>query len=395
MPKQKQKLKLMSLCVHAGNHTDDVVGAVKDPIYMSNTYRLPTDGSPVDWSGIHTNIYSRNGNRNQFTLQDKLKAVEGAEDCVVLGSGVAALSGTFVTFLKTGDHVICSQVCYAAVGHLFNELLPEKYNIEVSFVDTTNLDAVKAAIRPNTRLIHVETPGNPTTGISDIAAIAEIAHKAGALLSVDSTFASPVLQHPLALGADLLIHSMTKYTNGHGDALGGCVLGKTELIDKIKEQAMVNFGGVLSPFNAWLIARGMTTLPLRMKQHCSNAMAVAEFLESSPDVRFVYYPGLKSHPQHELASRQMHGGYSAMMCFDVNGDRDAHLRFLSSLRLIPHAVSLGDGESLIVFTDADSEKMKYYPEVFRKGFYRFSVGLEDAEDIISDLDQALKASRQK
>lgn len=386
---KNNELGSMTVCIHAGNRTDDVAGALKDPIYMSNTYRLPTDGTPVDWSGIHTNIYSRNGNRNQFTLQDKLCAIENAEDCVVLGSGVAALSATFITFLKTGDHVVCSQVCYAAVGHLFTELLPEKYNIEVSFVDTTDLEAVKNAIRPNTKLIHVETPGNPTTGISDIASIVEIAHKAGALVSVDSTFASPMLQHPLSLGADLLIHSMTKYINGHGDSLGGCVLGKIELIDKIKEQAMVNFGGVLSPFNAWLIARGLTTLPIRMKQHCSNAMEVAKFLEASPKVRFVYYPGLESHPQHQLASKQMQGGYSAMMCFDIKGDKDAHIRFLSKLNLITHAVSLGDGESLIVFTDDESPKMKFYPDVFRKGFYRFSVGMEDAKDIIADLQQAL------
>lgn len=388
-----EQLKLNSLCIHAGGHHGDVKSPLKDPIYMSNSYYLPTDGTPVDWSGIHTQIYARNGNQNQFTLQDKLCAIEKAEACVVLGSGVAALSGAFLAVLKTGDHVICSQVCYAAVGHLMEELLPDKFQIETTFVDTTDLSAVQAAIRPNTKLIHVETPGNPTTGISDIAAIADMAHKAGAMLSVDSTFASPVLQHPLELGADLLIHSMTKYINGHGDSLGGAILGKLELIDQIKEQIMVNFGGVLSPFNAWLINRGLATLPLRMRQHCENGMAVARFLEASPDVRFVYYPGLESHPQHELASRQMHGGYSGMICFDIKGDHAAHLRFLAALKMLCHAVSLGDGESLIVFTDADSPKMKYYPAAFQQGYYRFSIGLEDAEDIIADLDCALKASR--
>lgn len=388
-----QDLKLQSLCIHAGGHHGDVTSPLKDPIYMSNSYYLPTDGTPVDWSGIHTQIYARNGNQNQFSLQDKLCAIERAQACVVLGSGVAALSGAFLAVLKTGDHVICSQVCYAAVGHLMLELLPDKFEIETSFVDTTDLAAVKAAMRPNTKLIHVETPGNPTTGISDIAAIADLAHKAGALLSVDGTFASPVLQHPLELGADLLIHSMTKYINGHGDSLGGAILGKTELIDKIKEQIMVNFGGVLSPFNAWLINRGLVTLPLRMRQHCENAMAVAQFLEASPDVRFVYYPGLASHPQHQLAARQMHGGYSGMICFDIKGDREAHLRFLGALKMLCHAVSLGDGESLIVFTDADSPNMKYYPAEFQQGYYRFSIGLEDAGDIIADLSAALEASR--
>ncbi|MDR1125137.1 MAG: PLP-dependent aspartate aminotransferase family protein [Deltaproteobacteria bacterium] len=379
-------------CVHAGRREGDVFGTMHDPIYMTSNYRLPSDGSPVDWAGIHTNIYARNGNVNQFSLQDKLAAIEGAEACVVMGSGVAALSGIFLTFLKSGDHVVCSQVCYSAVGIMFRTLLPNKFNIEASMIDSTDLEAVKAAIKPNTKLIHIETPGNPTTGISDIAAIAKLAKEAGALLSVDGTFASPLLQNPLALGADLSMHSMTKYINGHGDALGGCVLGKTALIDKIKEQAMVNFGGIISPFNAWLIGRGLITLPLRMRQHSQTAQQVAEFLEQSPAVRFVYYPGLKSHPQHEVAKRQMNGGYSGMISFDIKGGEAARMKFLNALKLISHAVSLGDAESLIVFPDSASpHKMQFYPEVFRQGYYRFSVGLEDAEDIIADLDQAFKA----
>ena len=239
---------ILTKCIHAGNKKNDTYDALHTPIYMTSNYRLPTDGTPVDWSGIHTNIYTRNGNVNQFVLQDKLSAVEGAEDCVVLGSGVAALSGVFLTFLDSGDHVICSKVCYSAVNILFRKLLPDKYHIEVDMVDTTDLNEVKKAIKPNTKLIHVETPGNPTTGISDIAEISKIAKGADALLSVDGTFASPLCQKPLELGADLVIHSMTKYINGHGDSLGGCVLGKTQLIDMIKEQAMVNIGGILSPF---------------------------------------------------------------------------------------------------------------------------------------------------
>ncbi len=193
---------------------------------MSNIYRLPTDGTEPDWSGIDSYIYSRNGNVNQFVLEEKLARLENAESCVTLASGVSALASTFFTFLNTGDHVVCSQVCYAAVNLLFRNYLPEKYKIEVSLVDTTDLEAVKNAIKPNTKLIHVETPGNPTTGISDLAEISKIAKEAGALLSVDGTFASPICQSPLELGADLLIHSMTKYINGHGDSLGGCVLGK-------------------------------------------------------------------------------------------------------------------------------------------------------------------------
>lgn len=381
-----------SVCIHAGNEVTSqgvAIPAVKTPIYMSNIYRLPTDGTEPDWSGIDSYIYSRNGNVNQFVLEEKLARLENAESCVTLASGVSALASTFFTFLNTGDHVVCSQVCYAAVNLLFRNFLPEKYKIEVSLVDTTDLEAVKNAIKPNTKLIHVETPGNPTTGISDLAEISKIAKEAGALLSVDGTFASPICQSPLELGADLLIHSMTKYINGHGDSLGGCVLGKKELIEKIKTEAMVNVGGVLSPFNAWLIARGMATLPIRMKQINNNGMEVAKFLENHPKVRFVYYPGLESHPQHELAKKQMHGGYSGMICFGLDATEEQHYELLSHLKMIVHAVSLGDGESLIVYNSKNGEKMELYPEVFREGFYRFSIGLEDAEDIIADLEQAL------
>lgn len=390
--KKNDEFGILTTCVHAGKKHNDVYGAMHEPIYMTSNYELPTDGTPVDWSGIHTNIYARNGSVNQFVLQDKLAAIEGAEDCAVFGSGVAALSGIFLTFLNSGDHVVCSEVCYSAVNILFRDLLPRKYGIQVTMVDSTDLDAVAKAMKDNTKLVHIETPGNPTTGISDIEEIAKIAHKYGALLSVDSTFASPLLQKPLALGADLVMHSMTKYINGHGDSLGGCLLGSTKLIDTLKEEAMVNFGGIISPFNAWLIARGLTTLPLRMKQHCSGAMDVAEYLDNRNGVRFVDYPGLKDHPQHELAKKQMIDGYSAMISFDIEGDTKTHIKFLSSLELICHAVSLGDAESLIVYTDDTSPKLEHYPKIYEKGFYRFSIGLEDSKDIIADLEKAFLAA---
>lgn len=380
---------IKTACVHAGNKSEDTYGAINQPIYMTSNYRIPTDGTPVDWSGVETNVYARNRNVNQWVLQDKLSALEGAEDCVVLASGVSALSAAFITFLKTGDHVVCSQVCYSATNILFRELLPNKYQIEVTFVDSTDTNAVAQAVRPNTKLIHVETPGNPTTGISDLAAVAKIAHQAGALLTVDSTFASPIYTRPLEYGADLVIHSMTKYLNGHGDSLGGCVLGNRELIEKIKLEAMVNFGGILSPFNAWLITRGLATLPLRMKQHSDTAAQLAQFLETHPKVRFIHYPGLKSHPQHELAKQLMQGGYSGMMSFGLRGDDRMHLKFLSNLKLVTHAVSLGDIESLIVHYDSQSPKMPYYPALYRDGFYRFSVGLEDAQDLLKDIENAL------
>ena len=376
--------------VHGGARKDDTFGAINGPIYMTSNYRIPTDGSPVDWSGTETNIYARNRNVNQWVLQDKLCALTGAEDCVVLASGVAALAGVFVPFLNSGDHAVVSEVCYSATNLLFRKYLPEKYNIEVTFVDTTDTEAVRTAMRPNTKLIHVETPGNPTTGISDVRAIADMAHAGGALLSVDATFAGPVCMYPLELGADLEIHSMTKYINGHGDSLGGCVMGGRELLAEIKEFAMVNLGGILSPFNAWLITRGLITLPLRMKQHSAVALAVAEFLEKSPAVRFVWYPGLKSHPQHDRAVEMMRGEYSGMISFDIHGDEATHQKFLDSLKLITHAVSLGDVESLIVYYDKNSDKLPHYPAIYQAGFFRFSVGLEDAEDVIADLQHAFE-----
>ena len=386
------KMHTQTMAVHAGTRKDDTFGAINEPIYMTSNYRIPTDGTPVDWSGTHSNIYQRNRNVNQMVLQDKLCALTGAEDGAVFASGVSALSAVFTTFLNTGDHAIVSEVCYSATNLLFRKYLPEKYNIEVTLIDTTDTEAVRAAVRPNTKLIHVETPGNPTTGITDLEAVAQIAHDAGALMSVDATFAGPVCMYPIRHGADLEIHSMTKYINGHGDSLGGCVLGRTELIDQIKELAMVNYGGILSPFNAWLVARGLVTAPLRMKQHSAVAMEVARFLESCPAVRFVWYPGLESHPQHDRAVRYMNGQYSGMISFDIRGDETAHQKFLDALQLVTHAVSLGDVESLIVYYDKTSDKLPHYPAVYQEGFFRFSVGLEDAEDVIADQKQAMKAA---
>ncbi len=383
----------ITTAVHGGSRKDDAFGAINEPIYMTSNYRIPTDGTPVDWSGTNSNIYQRNRNVNQMVLQNKLCALTGAEDGAVFASGVAALAAVFTTFLNSGDHAVVSEVCYSATNLLFREYLPKKYNIEVTLLDTTDTEAVRAAVRPNTRLIHVETPGNPTTGISDLDAIAGIAHAAGAILSVDATFAGPICIYPIKHGADIEIHSMTKYINGHGDSLGGCVLGRTELINRVKELAMVNYGGILSPFNAWLVARGLVTAPLRMRQHSEVAMKVARWLESNPAVRFIWYPGLESHPQHDRAVRYMNGQYSGMISFDISGDEAAHQKFLDSLTLVTHAVSLGDVESLIVYYDKTSDKLPHYPEIYREGFFRFSIGLEDAEDIISDLQQAMEKAK--
>lgn len=376
--------------VHTGNEVDKETGAIRRPITLANSYALPYDPTNVNWSEAGQAVYTRNGGANQHYLQEKLAAVSETEDAVALSTGVAALHAVFFTFLQSGDHVVCSHVSYIAVYRLLTQYLPEKYQITATLVDTSDVEAVQKAIRPNTKLIHVETPGNPVISISDIQAIAEIAHQYGALLSVDNTFASPYNQLPEKLGADLVVESLTKYINGHGDAMGGAVLGKRELIDRIRAEAMINVGGAISPFNAWLIMRGMVTLPLRMKQHNENGLKVARYLEQHPAVSFVAYPGLESHPQHEVAARQMQAGYSGMIAFGLKtSDFDKHNEFVSHLRVITSAVSLGHDESLIVFLGPNDERQYLYPERFRNGFFRFSVGLEDAVDIIRDLEQAL------
>ena len=276
--------------VHVGNDVDKETGAVKRPITMANSYELPYDPTEMNWSSAEGNLYTRNGGANQKYLQERIASLEGGDDCVVLASGVAALSGLFFSLLKSGDHVVFSSITYIAVYRLLNELFNGKFGVESTIVDTTDLDAVKAAIRPNTKLIHIETPGNPTISVTDIRALAEIAHENGALLSVDNTFASPYNQRPIELGADFTVESLTKYINGHGDAMGGAIIGKKEYLDIIRAQAQVNLGGTISPFNAWLIMRGSVTLPLRMKQHNENALKIARWLKKQPGVSFVSYP---------------------------------------------------------------------------------------------------------
>lgn len=386
-------LRFGTKAVHVGNQVDKGSGAIRTPIIMANSYELPADPSQISWSQTDVPLYTRTTGANQLALQEKLAALEGGEEAVVLASGVAALHGVFFTTLRTGDHAVIADVTYEATWRLFEELLPQKYGIEATFVDASDPEAVEDAMRPNTRLVHVETIGNPTTKVADVAALADITHRHGALLSVDSTFTPPPLFRPLEHGADFVVHSLTKYINGHGDAMGGAVVGSRELIEPIKLDAMVDVGGVISPFNAWLIQRGSVTLPLRLEQHQRSAERIAEFLDQHPKVAYVYYPGLPSHPQHDVATRQFAGrGYGAMMAFAVEGDRDAQNRFVTNLRIITSAVSLGHDESLIVHVGTDGPRVAAYPECFQRyGHLRFSVGLEDPEDLIADLAAALEA----
>ena len=387
---QQHHWNFSTRAVHVGNEVDKETGAIRRPITMANSYALPYDPTDMNWSSADGNLYTRNGGANQKYLQEKLSSLEGGEDCVVLASGVAALSGLFFSLLQTGDHVIFSSVTYIAVYRLLNELFNNKFNVETTIVNTSDLEAVKAAIRPNTKLIHIETPGNPTLSISNIEEIAKIAHQNGALLSVDNTFASPYNQRPIELGADFVVESLTKYINGHGDAMGGAIIGKKEYLDIIRAQAQVNLGGTISPFNAWLIMRGTVTLPLRMRRHNDNALKIARWLEKQPGVSFVAYPGLESNKGHEIAEKQMINGFGGVLSFGLKADHDTHNRFVQNLNIITSAVSLGHDESLIVFLGENDERQYLYPEEFHNGFFRFSVGIEDADDLIEDLRQALQ-----
>lgn len=375
--------------IHTGNDVDGETGALRRPITMANSYELPYDPSLTSWSTPGGNLYTRNGGSNQVYLQEKLASLENGEDCVVLASGVAAMAALLFAMLNSGDHVVFSSVTYIAVYRQLHELFNHKFGVETTIVDTADPENVRRAMRPNTKLVHIETPGNPTINISDIAAIAQIAHEGGALLSVDNTFASPYCQRPIDLGADFCVESLTKYINGHGDSMGGAIIGRKEYLDQIRAQSQVNMGGVISPFNAWLIMRGVVTLPLRMRQHNESAMRIAEYLQNNEKVRFVSYPGLKDHPGHAVAAKQMEHGFGGVMAFGLKASHDGHCKFVSKLKVITNAVSLGHDESLIVFIGENDERQYLYPEAFHGGFLRFSVGLEDTEDLIADIQQAL------
>jgi cystathionine beta-lyase/cystathionine gamma-synthase len=389
---QPTSLSFDSQAVHSGNLTDATTGAIRTPIVMANSYKLPDDPSSLDWSDSQTLFYTRNSGHNQLCLERKLAAMERAEDAVVFSTGVAALHAIFFTFLKSGDHVVVSDVTYEAVWRLFGELLPERYGIETTFVDISDLTAVQAAVRSNTRLIHAETIANPTTKVADVAALATIAQDSSAMLSIDATFTPPPMFRGLEHGADFVTHSLTKYINGHGDAMGGAVVGRAGLMRKLKGDALVDVGGSISPFNAWLIMRGSVTLPLRLARHMFTAQKVAEFLDQDPRIAYVVFPGLRSHPQHDLASRQFGGtGFGAVMAFAVKGNPELQNRFVSNLRLITSAVSLGHDESLIVHVGKEGRGgSDRYPEMLRKyGHLRLSIGLEDPNDLIADIKFAL------
>jgi cystathionine beta-lyase/cystathionine gamma-synthase len=326
-------------------------------------------------------------------LQEKIAALEGGEACLATATGMAAISTTLLQLLQAGDHIVASNYLYSATNTFCVKYLP-KFGIQTTFVDTSDPQNVERAIQKNTKLVYIETPSNPVLQITSIQAISLICKQAGLLSLIDNTFATPFNQRPIALGLDLVLHSATKYLCGHGDAMGGAVVGKSAIIEQITKGIHRDLGGVISPFNAWLIARGIKTLSVRMERHNRNALDVARFLQKHPNVERVHYPGLPEHPHFSIAQKQMHGGFGAMMSFEVRGGYDIGKRTVNALKLCTQAVSLGDTRTLVCHS-ASTTHSTVSPEARRAGgisdgLIRLSVGLENSHDIITDLDQALR-----
>lgn len=379
-----------SWSVHGGNHADETTGAIRTPIVMANSYRLPEDPSAIDDPGYQGLVYTREHGANQRGLEEKLAKLDHGEAAAVFATGMAALHAAFFTILNPGDHVIVSNVVYRRVAGLFADVFPKKLGIEVDVVDITDLDAVRAAVRPNTRLVHTEVIANPDVRVANIPALATIAHDAGALLTVDSTFTPPPMMRPLDHGADLVMHSLTKYYNGHGDAMGGVVIGHRALVEETRTGAMWHVGGAISPFNAWLIMRGSITLPLRLQRQCENALAIARFLKADPRVLHVSYPGLPCHGQHDAAIAQLDSGFGGVVAFALGGTHQDRLTFVNDLRVITSAVSLGHDETLVAYEEYPGDTARVFAQPFRDhGLVRLAVGLEAAEDLIADLGASL------
>ena len=390
---------LRTLAVHAGEAPDPATGASAPNIAMATTY-VQEELLAFSAHGAAERdsfIYTRWGNPTVQQLEKKLAALEGGEACLAFASGMAASAGLVLSLMQAGDHMICSDTNYAGTAELFRDTLP-RFGMAVTPVDSGSIEAIEVAIRPETKLIWLETPANPILRLADIEATAALARRHGIALAVDSTFATPIATRPLALGADFVVHSLTKYIGGHGDALGGAVIGSREAIAGLRLEAGIHHGGVISPFNAWLIMRGMTTLPLRMKAHEESALAVAGFLEEHPRVKRVIYPGLPSHPQHALAKRQM-ANFSGMLAFQVEDGGAVAERMMSDLRVFHYAVSLGHQRSLIYWLDTeellgssyklDGAAAESYRTFAGAGVFRTSIGIEDPEDLCADLKRCL------
>jgi methionine-gamma-lyase len=381
--------------IHAGGHPDPHTGSLSMPIFQTSTFAMrdAAHGAEIFAHRGKGYVYTRLGNPNHVVVEEKVADLEGGEAAVATASGMAAISAALMTLLQAGDHVVAGRVLYGCTHSLLADGL-SRFGIATSFVDTTDVDAVRAAIRPDTRVVYLETPANPNLEITDVAAVSRVAHEHGAVVVVDNTFCTPYLQRPLELGADVVVHSATKYLNGHGDVIAGFVVGRAELMERVRELGLKDLtGAVLGPFEAFLILRGMKTLSYRMNAHCSNAQRVAEHLAAHPLVEKVIFPGLPNHPQYALARRQMHGP-GGVVGFEVAGGREAAVRLIDGVQLISIAVSLGDIESLIqhpaTMTHASYSAEERAAVGISEGLVRLAVGLEDPRDLIADLDQALE-----
>lgn len=389
-----ERMGFATQAIHGG-HSPNAAGALVTPIYQASTFRFDSAEQGAKRFALEEDgyIYTRLGNPNSTELEQKMALLEGAEAAMSTGSGMGAITSAFWSVLEPGDHIVAGKALYgctfAFLGHGAS-----KFGIETTFVDMGNLDEVEAALRPNTKVVYLESPANPTMTIADITQISALAHKIpGCMVFVDNTYCTPYLQKPISLGADVVLHSATKYLNGHGDVIAGLVLGKKEFIDQVRYFGVKDMtGSVLSPFDAYLICRGLKTLALRMEKHCANAQVVAAFLEKHPAIDTVNYPGLASFPQFELARRQMRLP-GAMIAFELKGGVEAGKTLMNNLRLCAIAVSLGDTETLIQHP-ASMTHSPYSPEERKTygisdGLVRLSVGLEDPEDITRDLKVAL------
>ncbi len=375
-----------TLCVHAGVEPDAETGAIMTPIYQTSTY---VQQGPGDHKGYD---YSRGGNPTRTVLENALAALEGARHAISFSSGLAAEQAIIQT-LDPGDHVLVSQDVYGGTGRLFRKLFA-KYGIEFEFIDLREPSSVEQKVRPNTRMIWAETPTNPLMQIVDIAALGQVAKRAGARLVVDNTFCSPVLQRPLHLGADIIVHSTTKYIGGHSDLIGGAVMLDDDAVAEQIRFVQFAGGAVNSPFESFLLLRSIKTLALRMRQHSENALAFATALEADGSFEDVLYPGLESHPQHELARRQM-SGFSGMVSVYLDGGMERVTRFLQALKIFSLAESLGGVESLVNHPETMTHA-SVPPELraelgIHSGLVRFSVGIENVNDLIEDVRQAVKA----
>ncbi|WP_130892286.1 MULTISPECIES: methionine gamma-lyase [Fusobacterium] len=391
---ENKKAGFGTVSIHGGS-CKNPYGTLAVPIFQTSTFVFDSAEQGGKRFALEEPgyIYSRLGNPTTTVLEDKIAQLEHGEAAVATSSGMGAISSVMWTILKAGDHIISDKTLYGCTFAFFNHGL-SRFGIEVSFVDTADAEAVKKAMKPNTRAVYLETPANPNLKIVDIKAIAEVAHtNPNTLVIVDNTFSTPYCQRPIELGADIVVHSATKYLNGHGDVIAGIVISRKDLIDQIRLVGIKDMtGSVLGPMEAYLIIRGMKTLEVRMKKHCENAMKVAEFLAAHNKVAEVYFPGLKSHPGHEIAAKQM-DAFGGIMSFELKGGFEAGKILLNNLKLCSLAVSLGDTETLIQhpasMTHSPYTKEERMEAGITDGLVRLSVGLENIEDIIADLEYGL------